>query len=138
MSGLIKVSMRDVIPSTRMGGSIHPLLTPLTVGATAGFLGTMRLEPGEFVATHYHPHSDEFLFVAQGVMTLRLADEIVVVEANEATMIPKHTPHRIENNGDAPTLLVFQMAPLAPSPEEGHVEVEAMPFPDAAPPVVGG
>ena len=34
--------------------------------------------------------------------------------------------------------IVFQIAPLAPSPEVGHVEVEPAPHPDAAPPSVGG
>ncbi|MEU1478308.1 cupin domain-containing protein [Streptomyces sp. NPDC001668] len=137
MSALTKVSMKDVTPSRRLGGGIWPLLTPASVGASAGFLGAMTLEPGEFIAAHFHPHSEEFVFVAEGAVTLLADDEELRLERCEAAMVPKSTTHRITNEGSVPALVVFQMAPLAPSPEEGHVEVEPAPNPGGAPPSVG-
>lgn len=134
---LTKIAMRDVVPSRRLGGGVHPLLTPASVGASAGFLGTMTLEVGEFIAAHLHPYSDEFLFVVDGVVVVRLDEGDLWLSAAEAAMIPRHTGHRIENGGTEPALIVFQMAPLAPTPAEGHIELEAVPFPDAAPPAVG-
>ncbi len=138
MTNLTKIAMKDVKPSLRLGGGIHPLLTPNSVGASAGFLGTMTLEPEQFIAAHQHPFSDEFLFVAEGAVLVRLDDGHLLVEKNEAVMIPRRTGHRLENNGTGRVLMVFQMAPLAPSPAEGHVDLEAAPFPDATPPAVGG
>ncbi|MGW3186093.1 cupin domain-containing protein [Kitasatospora sp. NPDC001119] len=137
MTQLIKIAMKEAPASKRLGGTIRPLLTPTSVGAGSGFLGTMALEPGEFIAEHIHPYSDEFLFVAQGSVVLRVDGEELALDTHEAAMVSKHGSHRIENRGDSPALVVFQIAPLAPSPEEGHVEVEAPPFPYAAPPSVG-
>ncbi|CDR06332.1 cupin domain-containing protein [Streptomyces iranensis] len=137
MSVLTKVALGDVVPSRRLGGSIYPLLTPGSVGASAGFLGAMKLAPGEFIAAHYHPHSEEFIFIAEGEVLLTAGGEELRLSRTEAAMVPKFTPHRIQNDGGEPALVVFQMAPLAPSPAEGHVEVEPAPNPDATPPSVG-
>nr|ABX71147.1 Lcz30 [Streptomyces sanglieri] len=137
VSGPVKISMADAPVSTRLGGAIRPLLTPKSVGASSGFLGTMTLQPGEFIAEHYHPYSEEFMFVARGEIVVRIDGEEIVARANEAVLVPKFGSHRYENRGTDLALIVFQMSPLAPSPEEGHVEVEKPPFPTATPPVVG-
>ncbi|MBB6174243.1 putative monooxygenase [Nocardiopsis mwathae] len=113
------------------------MLTPSSVGASSGFLGTMVLESGEFIAEHYHPYSEEFTIVVQGSVVMHLDGAELVVDRNEAVMIPKFVSHRYENRGTETALIVFQMSPLAPSPEEGHVEVEKAPFPTEAPPAVG-
>ena len=137
MPGLIKVAMDDVTASTRLGGTIRPMLTPASVGARTGFLGTMTLEPGEFVAEHSHPYSEEFVFVVRGAVLVRIDGEELTVEGNEAVLVPRSGAHRYENRSAETAVLVFQIAPLAPSPEEGHIELEAPVSPDAAPPVVG-
>jgi putative monooxygenase len=138
MSKVVKVSMADAPVSTRLGGTIRAMLTPNSVGAGAGFLGTMTLRPDEYVAAHYHPYSDEFLFVTNGAVVVTVDDEEHHLSRTDAIMVPRHRAHRIENRADEDALVVFQIAPLAPSPEEGHVEVEPPPHPDAAPPSVGG
>ncbi|GAA0941740.1 cupin domain-containing protein [Nonomuraea longicatena] len=133
-----KVSLGDVAPTKRFGCDIRALLTPARVGSTSGFLGTMSLAPGEIVAAHYHPYSDEFWFVAEGRLTVRIGGEELAAAQGDALFVPRGTEHRIENTGERPALVVFQIAPLAPSPELGHVDVEPMPFPAAPPPSVGG
>lgn len=138
MSRVTKVSMADAPVSTRLGGTIRPMLTPNSVGACAGFLGTMSLRQGEFVAAHYHPYSDEFLFVAEGTVVVTVNGEEHRLDRADAIMVPRGHAHRVENQQPEPALVVFQIAPLAPSPEAGHVEVEPAPHPDAAPPSVGG
>ena len=60
------VSIDDVPANRRRGGDIRTILSPATVGATSGFLGTLRLEPGEVVTEHWHPYSEEFLFCVRG------------------------------------------------------------------------
>ncbi|MCX4816349.1 cupin domain-containing protein [Streptomyces sp. NBC_01239] len=132
-----KIRMRDVPASRRLGADIRFLLTEKSVGARSGFLGTMTLEPGEYVSAHYHPYSDEFVFLAEGSLRMRVDGEDFLVERHEAVLVPKGAHHRYENVGDSTAFLVFQVAPLAPSPEEGHVEVEPVPQPSAQPPSVG-
>ncbi|GIM92602.1 cupin domain-containing protein [Paractinoplanes toevensis] len=137
MTVLRKVAMGEIAPSRRLGAEIRFLLTAGTVGARSGFLGTMSIRDGEFVAAHLHPYSDEFVFLADGSLRLTLDGEEYTLERHEAILIPKGTAHRMHNVSGGPALVVFGVTPLAPSPEQGHVELEALPDPDAAPPRVG-
>ena len=66
------VARSDIPPNTRRGAEIRVLLGPATVGATTGFLGVATLEPGESIAEHYHPYSEEFLYVISGTLTVDL------------------------------------------------------------------
>ena len=50
----------------RRGGELRVLLAPRTVGSTSGFMGVATLLPGERIAEHYHPYSEEFLYVVRG------------------------------------------------------------------------
>jgi putative monooxygenase len=130
--------MDEAPVSQRMGGTIRPMLTPKSVGSESGFLGTMALEAGEYVAEHYHPYSDEYLFVADGSVVVRIDGHEQRLDRNDAVLVPKYASHRIENRDVETALVVFQICPLAPSPELGHVDVEPPPFPELAPPTVGG
>ncbi|WP_306212606.1 cupin domain-containing protein [Actinoplanes sp. RD1] len=123
----------DVAPNRRRGGDIRVLLSPRTVGSTSGFFGTLTLRPGEFVAEHYHPHSEEFLYVVSGSPALRLdggpeaGGSLVQLFPGAAVMVPIGTRHRLENSADSPAELVFHLSPLAPRPELGHVDTETLP-----------
>ncbi|MGW4464104.1 cupin domain-containing protein [Micromonospora sp. NPDC004704] len=127
------VAARDVPPDQRRGGELRVLLGPKTVGATSGFMGVATLAPGERIAEHYHPYSEEFLYVARGAITVDLDDRPVPVAAGEALFIPVDTRHRLRNTGDEPAEVVFQLGPLAPRPELGHVDTESAATPPARP-----
>ncbi|EME57641.1 hypothetical protein H074_20662 [Amycolatopsis decaplanina DSM 44594] len=101
-------------------------------------MGTITVPAHQFVAEHYHPYSDEFLFLVDGAITLRTGDDSMELNAGEAVMIPRGHRHRFDNLSDVDAFGVFHICPLAPRPEIGHVETEPVPFPDAAPPRVGG
>jgi putative monooxygenase len=118
------VAVRDVDPDRRRGGEIRVLLGPRTVGSTSGFLGVAHLLPGERIAEHYHPYSEEFLYVARGAITVDLDDEPVPLAAGAALLVPVNVRHRLRNTGDHRAEVVFQLAPLAPRPELGHVNTE--------------
>jgi putative monooxygenase len=133
-----KVSASDVPGINRIGGEVRILLSPRTVDATAGFLGTIELAPGEFLAEQYNPYSDKFCYLVRGGVTVRVDGEEIMLAADEALMVRRGQRHRIENRGTEPAFLVFQIAPLAPRPELGHVDTEAVPHPESAPPLVGG
>ncbi|MEO3806396.1 cupin domain-containing protein [Nonomuraea sp. B1E8] len=118
------VHIDDVEPNRRRGGDLRVLLSPKTVGSTTGFMGVTLLKPGESVAEHYHPYSDEYMFVARGTIVARLDGEDVKMSADQAVMVPKFTRHRVENTGTEDALIVFHLCPLAPRPELGHVDTE--------------
>jgi putative monooxygenase len=121
------VSIDDVPANRRRGGDIRTILSPATVGATSGFLGTLTLEPGEVVTEHWHPYSEEFLFCVRGGIRLRLDGVERPLCANQGVLIPIGVRHRLMHDGDVPAFLVFQLSPLAPSPRLGHVDTEPLP-----------
>ncbi|QHC66685.1 cupin domain-containing protein [Rathayibacter sp. VKM Ac-2759] len=119
---------RDDAPSNRRrGGDIRTLLSPASVGATAGFLGTLTLEPGEIVTEHWHPYSEEFLYCVRGDVSITVDAEERRLTEESAIHIPVGVRHRIVNDGAEPAFFVFTCGPLAPRPELGHVDTEVPP-----------
>ncbi|MFE5564691.1 cupin domain-containing protein [Amycolatopsis japonica] len=127
-----KVAVGDVVANRRRGGEIRVVLGPQTAGAKTGFLGVLTLGAGEFVSEHYHPYSEEFLYVTKGSLVVRAAGEPITIECGEGVLVPKHMPHRVENPGTETAEAVFHLCPLAPRPELGHVDTEDLPNPDHA------
>jgi putative monooxygenase len=117
-------SADDVAPETRRGGEIRTLLSPRTVGATAGFMGIAAVAPGDWIAEHYHPYSEEFLYVVAGAITVEIDGEPATVGTREGILVPKGAPHRVRNEGSEEASIVFHLGPLAPRPDLGHVETE--------------
>ena len=122
-----KLTAADVPANTRRGGDLRVLLSPTTAGATSGFFGQLTLEPGEYVSEHYHPYSEEFLYVVTGRLTLRVDGTDLALEPGEAVMVPIGARHRLTNTGAERAFVVFSLSPLAPSPELGHVNTEPLP-----------
>ncbi|WP_039820061.1 cupin domain-containing protein [Nocardiopsis halophila] len=133
----LKVAQKEVAASRRQGGRVRALLTPASVGATSGFLGTVDLAPGESVSEHYHPYSDKFFYVLEGTVDFRLNGKTVRVEASESLMVRRGTRHQLDHAGGGQARLVFTIAPLAPRPELGHVDTAPPPHPEAEVPRVG-
>jgi mannose-6-phosphate isomerase-like protein (cupin superfamily) len=121
------VGFHDVPANTRRGGDVRTMVSPATCGSSSGFCGAVRLLPGEKVSEHYHPYSEEYLFVATGTLTVDLDGDPVTVGAEQALLIPRNVRHRLTNTGDVESLAVFQLSPLAPRPELGHVDTEPYP-----------
>jgi putative monooxygenase len=118
------VAARDVPADRRRGGELRVLLGPRTVGSTSGFMGVAVLQPGERIAEHYHPYSEEFLYVARGAITVDLDDRPMPLDTGEALFVPVNIRHRLRNTGAVPAEVVFHLGPLAPRPELGHVDTE--------------
>ncbi|GIM84538.1 cupin domain-containing protein [Salinispora arenicola] len=118
------VAAADVAADTRRGAELRVLLGPRTVGSTSGFMGVATLRPGERIAEHYHPYSEEFLYVARGAITVDLNDVAVPLAAGEALFVPIDVRHRLRNTGAEDAEVVFHLGPLAPRPELGHVDTE--------------
>jgi putative monooxygenase len=121
------MSIHDVPANRRRGGDIRTLLSPATVGSTSGFLGTLTLEPGEVVTEHWHPYSEEYLYCVRGQVSARLDGVHHALPAEHGVHIPIGMRHRIANTGEETAFLVFQLSPLAPRPDLGHVDTEPLP-----------
>jgi putative monooxygenase len=121
-----KIATGDVPVNSRRGGEIRVLLSPKTVGSTSGSLGVASLRPGEHVVEHYHPYSEEFLYLVRGCVVARVdGDQEIELRPGESLMVPKNARHRLMNRGQEPALLVFHASPLAPDPALGHVDTES-------------
>ncbi|MBB5825926.1 cupin domain-containing protein [Micromonospora carbonacea] len=115
----------DIPADRRRGGVIRTLLSPRNAHSVSGFLGVARLAPGERIAEHYHPYSEEFLYVVTGDLAVDLDGEPWQLRAGDALLVPPGTRHRLRNTGDTEVHAVFQLGPLAPRPELGHVDTES-------------
>ncbi|WP_197319854.1 cupin domain-containing protein [Saccharomonospora sp. NB11] len=129
---LVRVHESEIPADRRRGAEIRTLLSPRNAKSVSGFLGVARLQPGESIAEHYHPYSEEFLYVADGEVTVDLDGDPWRLETEAALLVPPGTRHRLRNEGDTPARVVFQLGPLAPRPDLGHVDTEtaASPGPD--------
>ncbi|MFJ5215969.1 cupin domain-containing protein [Streptomyces sp. NPDC088354] len=119
------VGTLDVPADTRRGGDIRTLLATGSVGTTDGFCGMVTVGPGEAVAEHYHPYSQEYLVVVEGELRVDLDGVPRSVAANEALLIPREVRHRVVNASGTVGRAVFFLSPLAPRPDLGHVNTES-------------
>ncbi|ALV48802.1 cupin domain-containing protein [Streptomyces althioticus] len=118
------VDLSETEPNRRRGGDLRTLLTPATVGSTSGFMGLAVIKPGERIAEHYHPYSEEFVYVVAGALEVDLDGEPFALRAEQGLMIPIDMRHRFRNVGDEEARMVFHLGPLAPHPSLGHVDTE--------------
>ncbi|GAA1069608.1 MULTISPECIES: cupin domain-containing protein [Kitasatospora] len=123
------VHVDDAPPNTRRGGDLRAMLTPTTVGATSGFMGMAIVQPGDRIAEHYHPYSEEFVLVVRGELEVDLDGEPFRLSPDNGLLIPMNVRHRFRNVGSTEARLVFHLGPLAPRPELGHVDTEETPAP---------
>ncbi|MFC9913155.1 cupin domain-containing protein [Streptomyces sp. NPDC059862] len=118
------VDLSEVEPNTRRGGDLRAMLTPTTVGSTSGFMGVAIVQPGDRIAEHYHPYSEEFVYVVCGQLEVDLDGDPHPLRPEQGLMIPAHMRHRFRNVGNVEARIVFHLGPLAPSPPLGHVDTE--------------
>jgi putative monooxygenase len=118
------VELGEIEPNTRRGGDLRAMLTPATVGSTSGFMGVAIVQPGDRIGEHYHPYSEEFVYVLSGRLEVDLDGEPLALRPEQGLMIPAYMRHRFRNVGDEEARLVFHLGPLAPTPQLGHVDTE--------------
>jgi len=129
------VDLHEIQPNRRRGGDLRAMLTPSTVGSTSGFMGVAMVQPGERIAEHYHPYSEEFVLVVCGALEVDLDGVTYPLALDQGLMIPRDVRHRFRNVGRVEARMVFHLGPLAPRPELGHVDTEGTDAGDPARPV---
>jgi putative monooxygenase len=134
----VRVHADEVEHNTRRGGDIRTTLSPKTVGCTSGFGGVLSLEPGDFITTHYHPYSEEFLHVVTGELEMTLDGQPISLGPGDSLLVPIGVRHRLVNTGKETAHAAFHLSPLAPRPELGHVDIEEVRRPQEPNPQVGG
>jgi putative monooxygenase len=120
------VDLEEIEPNRRRGGDLRVMLSPATVGSTSGFMGLAIVQPGETISEHYHPYSEEFIHVVTGSIEVDLDGVTHEIRAEQGLMIPRNMRHRFRNAGSVEARMVFQLAPLAPRPDLGHVDTEGV------------
>ncbi|MFE9044920.1 cupin domain-containing protein [Streptomyces sp. NPDC012421] len=130
------VNLSETEPNRRRGGDLRAMLTPATVGSTSGFMGLAIVQPGERIGEHYHPYSEEFVYVVSGSLEVDLDGETHELRPDQGLLIPIDVRHRFRNVGRKEARMVFHLGPLAPRPSLGHVDTEVTE--DGAPAPVAG
>ncbi|WP_328648043.1 cupin domain-containing protein [Amycolatopsis sp. NBC_00348] len=116
----------DDTPSVRgRGGDMRTLIGPAACGSAYGISGFVELAPGERIAEHLHPYSEEHLLVVSGQGEIDVDDTTIALGTRQGLLVPRNRRHRLRNTGDEPLVAVFALSPLAPRPELGHVDTEA-------------
>lgn len=114
----------DISADTRRGGDVRTLLSPKSVGSSSGFMGVATIKPGDKISEHYHPYSEEFIYLISGRLTAQLDGVPHELRARQGLFIPINVKHRLKNESDEEAFFVFHLGPLAPRPELGHVDTE--------------
>src|SRR6188472_338064 len=87
------LSVDDVTADTRRGGDVRTLLSPKSAGSTSGFMGVASIAPGDRISEHYHPYSEEFIYLVSGSIDAQLDGESQQLRARQGLMIPINMRH---------------------------------------------
>ncbi len=118
------VPVADAEPVHRQGGQFRFVLSPRTCTTTSALMAELQIAAGSRLIEHYHPFSDENLFVVAGTLTATVEAVQVEVPADTCLFIPRGAHHSFANNGSELMRAVVTLTPLAPRPELGHVDCE--------------
>ena len=66
----------------------------------------IQVKPGEKLSLQMHHHRSEHWVVVHGVAHVTRGDEVIVLEENQSTFIPKETKHALENRSDKPLEII--------------------------------
>ena len=109
----------------RRGGDVRTLLSPKTVGSTSGFMGVATIPAGDWISEHYHPYSEEFIYVCSGHAHRRPRRRGADRERRRGALSSRSTSSTgCATRADEDAFIVFHLGPLAPRPDAGHVDTE--------------
>jgi mannose-6-phosphate isomerase-like protein (cupin superfamily) len=69
------------------------------------------IDPGNLVVPHMHRNEDEFSYVLEGVIGVRVADEIFEAPAGSYVFKPRGVPHTFWNPGPQPARILEIISP---------------------------
>lgn len=106
-------SARDQVAAyvTRDGSLIRELAHPATHGNSAQSLAEATVPPGLATLLHRHECSEEIYHVVAGSGWMTLGAECFALAPGHTVVIPPGTPHRLQNTGDVPLVVLCACAP---------------------------
>ena len=67
--------------------------------------------PGTFVPPHVHPDQDEFIYLLEGVLDLRLGEGTTQARPGDLVRMPRGVPHAYYNNQPVASRALFWVSP---------------------------
>lgn len=77
----------------------------------AFWMGRFREDPGFMTGLHYHPHTDEQVYVIEGVLSVYTDDKWHELGPGTLGVLPRAKPHAQGNRSDKPVHFVGSGAP---------------------------
>lgn len=112
----------DDVAAREFNGCVsHLLISPATVGSTKMIVGVTTVPVGVEAVRVVHPHSEKCFYMLGGRGKIVFEDSEVPFQTGQAVLIPQGTAYSVYNVGDEAMRLLSVCAPLAPSPQEGHI-----------------
>ena len=102
----------DAVPVYNMlGGGEARLLVTGENSHGAWWMGRFREDPGFMTGYHYHPHTDEKVYVIDGTLSVYLENQWHELGPGTLGVLPKGRPHAQGNRSDKPVHFIGSGAP---------------------------
>ena len=69
-------------------------------------INRIEVKPGSHISTQMHYHRSEHWIVVSGTAKVVCNDEETLLMENQSTYVPMNTPHRVENPGVIPLVMI--------------------------------
>jgi len=92
------------------GGEAHLLVTGEKSNG-AWFMGRFREDPGFMTHLHYHPNTDEQVYILDGTLSVYVDDKWHELGPGTLGVLPKGKPHAQGNRSDKPVHFIGSGAP---------------------------
>jgi mannose-6-phosphate isomerase len=69
-------------------------------------INRIEIKPGAHISTQMHYHRSEHWIVVSGTARVTCSDEEKVLMQKQSTYVPMGTPHRVENPGVIPLVMI--------------------------------
>ena len=101
--GLSDLNPNEDIDATRM-----PPWGTVTVLEEGKYYCINRIEvnPGKHISTQKHYHRSEHWIVVSGTAKVICSGQATLLMENQSTYVPMNTPHRVENPGVIPLVMI--------------------------------
>ena len=105
------VTPEDANVYNLLGGGEARLLATEKTTKGAWWMGYFREDPGFMTHLHYHPHTDEEVYVVEGVLSVYIDDKWHELGPGTQGILPRGRPHAQGNRSDKPVHLIGSGAP---------------------------
>lgn len=109
---MIIVNRRQAaIIKTPHGSEIRPLIDRTTSEIKQCSLAEEVLPVGAVVGRHYHVETEEIYYILRGTGLMTVGNDMRMVGAGDAVLIPRGHAHMLENTGTEPMTILLVCGP---------------------------